>query len=64
MRLLKRPEVESKTGLSKSAIYMRMQLGTFPKAVVLSRKAVGWVESEVEQWIADRIAERDNKAAA
>ena len=38
MRLLKRREVEHKTGLSKSAIYERMQLGTFPRAVTLSRR--------------------------
>jgi prophage regulatory protein len=64
MRILRREAVSEKTGLSRSAIYERMSQGTFPKAVVLSRKAVGWVESEVEQWIADKIAERDRKAAA
>jgi prophage regulatory protein len=61
LRLLRREEVSLKTGLGRSAIYERMQLGTFPKAVVLSRKAVAWVSAEVDRWIADKIAERDAK---
>ena len=59
MRLLKRPEVQSCTGLSRSAIYQKMQDGVFPKPVKTSSKAVAWVETEVEAWIADKIAARD-----
>jgi prophage regulatory protein len=64
MRLLKRPEVESKTGISRAAIYAKILQGTFPKPVKLGAKAVAWVESEVDQFCADRIAERDAKAGA
>ena len=63
LRLLKRPEVESTTGLSKSHIYELMTRGAFPRAVRLGPKSVAWVDGEVRQWIADRIADRDGKAA-
>ena len=61
MRLLKRPEVEHKTGLSRASIYDRMDRDIFPRQVKVGPKCVGWVETEIDQWIADRIAERDAK---
>ena len=63
MRILRREAVTEKTGLERSAIYQRMALGTFPKQVKLSAKAVGWLESEVDAWIASKVAQRDSKAA-
>lgn len=57
--IVRRREVESRTGLSRSAIYERIQSGDFPRPVNLGAKAVGWVEAEVDDWIARRIAERD-----
>ena len=63
-RILRRPEVTDKTGLRRSAIYQRMANGTFPKSIKLGPKAIGWAESEIDQWIDARIAERDAEAAA
>ena len=57
--ILRRPAVEAKTGLSRSTIYQHMQNGTFPKPIRLGAKAVGWLESEVLDWIQARTAERD-----
>ncbi len=57
--IVRRKEVESRTGLSRSAIYERIQSGGFPRPVNLGAKAVGWVEAEIETWIAARIAARD-----
>lgn len=62
-RLMRRPDVEALTGLSKSYIYDLMERGIFPKPVKLGPKSVAWVDDEVRQWIADRIAARDGKAA-
>ena len=62
--LIRRKAVSDKTGLGRSAIYQRMAEGTFPKQVKLGRELVAWVESEVDAWIAERIAERDSGAAA
>ncbi len=57
--ILRRPEVEKRTGLSCSTIYEKMKAGTFPKPVSLSSQSRGWVESEITEWQAARIAERD-----
>lgn len=54
-RLLKRPEVESMTGLSRSEIYRLKELGQFPKPYRLTaRKSVAWKQSEVQAWIKSR----------
>lgn len=55
-KVLKRPHVESITGLSRSSIYAKMENGTFPKAIKLSERSVGWLESEVQEWLNDRIS--------
>lgn len=57
VRLIRRKEVQAKTGLGASSIYAMMQQGKFPKAVNISERRVAWIESEVDQWIANRIAQ-------
>lgn len=61
VRLIRRKEVQDKTGLGASSIYAMMQQGTFPKAVNISERRVAWIESDVDQWISERIA--SHKAA-
>ena len=53
--ILRRKQVEARTGLARSTIYHRISEGTFPRPVNLSTQAVGWVESEVDQWIVETI---------
>jgi len=53
-RILRRPEVELRTGLSRSAIYALMSRKQFPAAIPLTAKAVGWLESSIDGWIAER----------
>jgi len=53
--LLRRKDVQTRTGLARSTIYQHIKAGTFPKPVPLVGRAVGWVESEVSEWIAERI---------
>ena len=55
-RILRRPEVELRTGLSRSAIYALMARRQFPAAIPLTAKAVGWLESSIETWIAERVS--------
>lgn len=57
-RILRRPEVEAKTGFKRAHIYSLMKEGKFPKAMRLGVRAVGWDSVEVEQWIAERLQER------
>ena len=45
-----------KTGLSRSTIYTLIKLGDFPKQIQLSPRTMGFLESEIDEWIAGRIA--------
>lgn len=54
-RILRRPEVEHRVGLSRSTIYAAMADGTFPKPVRLGRRAVGWSTSSIDEWISTRL---------
>jgi len=54
--ILRLPAVKMRTGLSRSSIYLRIAQGTFPAPVSLGARAVGWIESEVEDWLARQIA--------
>lgn len=53
-RLLRRPEVEARTGLSRSTIYQWMKDGRFPKPVRLGERIVAWRESDVTAWLESR----------
>ncbi|MEH0092406.1 AlpA family transcriptional regulator [Vibrio metschnikovii] len=64
MRFLKLKEVMEKTALSRSAIYRKMNDGEFPESVSLGDRAVAWVESEVQDWVIDKVAERDERISA
>lgn len=59
--LLRRNVVEQITGLSRSSIYQLMHDKEFPKPVKLSQtgKSVAWVSTEIYDWIAKRISERN-----
>jgi len=57
-RILRRAEVEAKTGFKRAHIYNLMKAGKFPKALRLGVRAVGWDSVEIDQWIADRLQER------
>ena len=54
-RILRLPTVLDRTGLSRSTVYQRVAEGRFPKSVSLGARAVGWVEAEVDEWIARQI---------
>ena len=63
VRFLRLPEVLARTGLSRSTIYVRLEQGRFPRPVSLGARAVGWIESEVDEWIRARIEESRDGAA-
>lgn len=58
------PAVRARTGLSRSEIYRSIFRGTFPKQIKIGLRASGWSASEVDAWIAARIAERNAKPEA
>ena len=63
-RFLRLPEVQDRTGLSRSTIYVRLGQGRFPRPVSLGERAVGWIEAEVEEWIRERIEESRGEGAS
>lgn len=64
MRVLRLREVEERTGLKRASLYRRAAAGTFPKPVRLGANSSGWIESEVDAFIADLVVERDAQAGA
>jgi prophage regulatory protein len=55
LTILRRKQVQTRTGLSRSTIYLYIKSGLFPKPISLGPRAVGWIESEVSDWIVARM---------
>lgn len=53
-RLIRRPEVEARTGLSRSTLYDWMKRGEFPQPVKLGARLVAWRESDIAAWLESR----------
>ena len=60
--VLRLPAVQALAGVKRSFIYERMAAGRFPRSFPLGPRARGWLKSEVDAWIAARVAERGNAA--
>lgn len=56
-RFLRLPEVRNRVGFSRATIYRLMESGDFPAPVHLGARAVGWLQSEISAWIANRAKE-------
>jgi len=72
LTILRRKQVEARTGLSRSSIYARLRQNpkrpgdydpTFPKPVSVGAKAVGWIEAEIDAWLTAQV-EKSRKAAS
>lgn len=70
LTILRRKQVEARTGLSRSTIYAKLRHNpkrpgdfapTFPKSVSVGAKAVGWIEAEIDAWLTAQI-EKSRKA--
>lgn len=53
--ILRLPKVKERTGLSRSSIYLKISQGSFPKPVSLGARAVGWISSEIDEWLNQQI---------
>jgi len=59
-KVLRRREVETRTGLSRSSIYTKLDPKsryhdpTFPRPISLGIRSIGWIDSAIDQWIAKR----------
>ncbi|MEQ6918024.1 helix-turn-helix transcriptional regulator [Halomonas aquatica] len=63
--LIRRPEVLQRCGISNTTLHRLIHADDFPAPIQLGSRAVAWVESEVNEWIEQRIeARRVNEGAA
>ena len=60
LKILRRKQVESRIGLSRSTIYERIKAATFPAPISLGAKSVGWIESEVDAWLSAQVEKSRN----
>lgn len=58
--LMRRKQVEAHTGLARSTLYKLIAQGGFPAPIRITAKAVAWAASDVDTWIANRIAASKN----
>jgi prophage regulatory protein len=67
LTILRRKQVEARTGLSRSSIYARLRQNprrpgdydpSFPKPISVGAKAVGWIEAEIDAWLAAQVEKR------
>ena len=68
-RFIRLSEVMSRTGYGRTSIYRKMKDGSFPKSLklggppkdpsIFDSSAVAWIEDEVDQWVEDRIEDRN-----
>jgi prophage regulatory protein len=63
-KFLRLPAVLERCGHKRSTLYLAVAQGRFPKPVNIGERAVAWVESEIDAWIAARVAESRQAATA
>ena len=56
MQILRLQQVCKMTGLCRSLVYQLEAEDRFPKRIHLTARAVGWIESEIQGWVAERVA--------
>lgn len=59
-QLLRLKQVEEKTGLKRSQIYLYMKNGDFPSSIKIGPASVAWLESELDEWINRKISRRES----
>lgn len=57
LRILRMKHLIERTQLSRATLYVLIATDpTFPRKIKLTERTVGWIESEVNGWIASRAA--------
>lgn len=59
------PDVVAHTGLGRTSIYNAIGNGprsdpSFPRPIATGVRRRAWVAEEIRQWVADKVAQRDN----
>lgn len=61
--VLRLPAIMAQTGLARSTIYLHIKQGSFPKPIQLGGNSVGWLTSDIDAWIDERVAARNESEA-
>ena len=61
--LIRLPAVQRRTGYSKAWIYRLMSQGKFPTSVKIGTRDIAFVESEIDEWVNQCIADSRKKVA-
>jgi prophage regulatory protein len=59
-RVIRKKQLPEFVGLRRTAIDDLIRAGKFPRPIPLGARTVGWLESEILEWQAVRIAKRDS----
>lgn len=62
-RFLRLPSILEITGLNRATIYEMIDRGDFPRPCKIGARAIAWPESDIEDWVNERIAEREREHA-
>jgi prophage regulatory protein len=54
-KVLRLPRVTEATGLPRSTIYLKISKKLFPAPILLGARSVGWLESDIHNWIEQQI---------
>lgn len=65
-KILRLRDVVERTGLSRSSIYLKASQGQFPSPFKLGvgARASGWLEAQVDDWIAEQAVAAHRERAA
>jgi prophage regulatory protein len=58
-RIIRKPELFAKIGLSDATIWREEKMGRFPKRIRLGGASVGWFNHEIDEWLAKKAADRN-----
>lgn len=61
--VLRLNQVKARTGLSRSTIYAYITQNLFPTPLKLGPRAVGWLESDIQSWVEEKIVESRGELA-
>ena len=58
-QLLRIADVQTRTGLSRASVWRLVRDASFPAPVRIGRRAVAWLDTEIDSWIADCVKARN-----
>jgi prophage regulatory protein len=60
--LLRITKVQARTGLSRASVWRLVRDASFPAPVRIGRRAVAWLDTEIDSWIANCVKARNTSS--